>query len=58
MTIPTSGTIKFSDFYITEPSFSTNLLTTQTNQYNGWSFRNYTNPFTSGTGHFVIVYNL
>ena len=58
MTIPTSGTIKFSDFYIAEPSFSVNLLTSQvSSQYSSWYFRNYTNPFTSGTGHFVIVYN-
>ena len=58
MTIPTSGEIKFSDFYVVEPSFDTNLLTSQVNsQYSSWTFRNYTNPFTSGTGHFVIVYN-
>jgi hypothetical protein len=56
MPIPTSGAIAFSDFYIPVPSWDIEQLTFQTNQYSSWNGESYTNPFTSGSGYFVIVY--
>ena len=58
MPIPTSGEIAFSDFYIPIPTWQTSLLTQQVNsQYSSWTLRDYVNPFDTGQGYFVIVYN-
>ena len=58
MPIPSSGTIKFSDFYAPPaPVFDISMIHEQSTQYSSYTFHTYTNPFTSGNGRLVVIYN-
>lgn len=58
MPIPSSGQIKFSDFYAPPaPSFGISMIHEASNQYSSWTSRSYANPFDSGVGRLVVIYN-